>query len=63
MNSLAANLLSDEDFPEKNLPTTHALMGKGGKTGDSGGGCKLKRKATIYYTAKLFIFLNFIVVI
>ena len=37
---LAANRLRAEDFPEKNLPTTQALIGNGGKIGAAGGGLK-----------------------
>ena len=35
---LAANRLRADDFPEKNLPTTQAFIGKGGNMGAAGGG-------------------------
>ena len=47
LNLLAAKLLTADDFPEKNFPRTHALMGNGGKTGTSGGGWKYIRKEII----------------
>jgi len=38
MYLLAANLRIADDLPEKNLPTTQALIGNAGNIGDGGGG-------------------------